>query len=142
MQNSQLASALRSVISNLHKTLRRQLPVAGTYSMTEIETIALLMRNERLLPSELASLTRVKTQSMSQIINKLEANEVVRRTPSRADKRKVYISLTAAGKKMIEKNIYERDEKLKEAIEHSLDKKEKELLQKAVGVLNKLLEHI
>jgi DNA-binding MarR family transcriptional regulator len=142
MHNSQLAPALRTVVSNLHKSLRRQMPVTGTYSMTEIETIALLLRNERMLPSELASLTRVKTQSMSQIINKLEANQVIKRTPSKTDKRKVYISLTASGKKMIERNIYERDERLGKAIEEALDKKEKELLQKAVVVLNKLLERI
>lgn len=108
--------------------------------MTEIETIAHLFRNPALLPTELAALTRVKTQSMSQILKKLEKEVIIKRTPSKEDKRKVYISLTAAGKKMIEKTKYERDEWLKEVMEKTLTAKEKELLQKALPVLNKLIE--
>jgi DNA-binding MarR family transcriptional regulator len=140
MDSSELSSSLRAVVSALHKGLRKQMSVVSAYSMTETETIALLMRNASLLPTELAALTRIKTQSMSQILNKLEEHGVIRRTPSKDDKRKVYISLTSFGKKMVEKTKYERDEWLKNSIEKSLTSKEKELLVKVLPVLNKLIE--
>jgi Transcriptional regulators len=111
----------------------------GAYSMTEIETVGHLARNEKLLPTDLARLTRVKTQSMSQILKKMENLGVAKRTPSKDDRRKVYISLTAAGKKEVEKHRYEKDEWLKNSIENSLNEKEKQQLEKIIPVLNKLI---
>ncbi len=138
METKELASSLRLAISSLHKGLRKQTQVANTYSMTEIETIGHLMHNGALLPTELALLTRITTQSMSQILKKLEAEGIIKRTPSKEDKRKAYISLTSSGKKTVEKTRYEKDEWLKASIEKSLSMKEKELLIKALPVLIKL----
>ena len=98
MTTQELAPTLRSVISAVHKSLRRQMSSVNTYSMTEIETIGHLARAGSLLPTELAALTRVKTQSMSQILKEMEEDRIIKRTPSKEDGRKVYISLTAFGK--------------------------------------------
>jgi len=140
MDISKLSSSLRSVISSLHKGLRKQMSSIKAYSMTEIETIGLLARHDSLLPTELASLTRVKTQSMSQILKRMEEEGVIKRTPSKDDLRKVYISLTPLGKKIVEKTRYDKDEWLKGAIERSLTDKEIELLTRALPVLQKLTE--
>jgi DNA-binding MarR family transcriptional regulator len=140
MNSLELSSALRLVISAIHKGLRKQMGLVNQYSMTEVETIGLLMRHASLLPSELAVLTRIKTQSMSQILKKLEEQGIVRRTPSKDDKRKVFISLTAYGNKMVEKTRCEKDEWLKASIEGLLSEKEKEILVKSLPVLNKLIE--
>jgi DNA-binding MarR family transcriptional regulator len=140
MHSGELASALRSTISKLHKGLRKQASSAERYSMTEMETIGLLFRSTALLPSQLAAHTHITTQSMSQILSKFEGQGVIKRTPSKEDKRKVSISLTAFGKKLVEKTRYDRDEWLKGLIETSLTAKEKDLLEKALQVLNKLIE--
>jgi DNA-binding MarR family transcriptional regulator len=140
MDITELSSSLRSVVSALHKGLRKQAHSTNTYSMTELETIGHLSRSSSLLPTELAALTRIKTQSMSQILKKMEEQGVIKRTPSGEDKRKVFISLTAAGKKLVEKVKYDKDEWLKGAIEKSLTAKEKEQLAKVLPVLNKLIE--
>jgi DNA-binding MarR family transcriptional regulator len=140
MNTGKLSSSLRSVISGLYKGLRMQMYSVNTYSMTEMETIGYLFRYSSLLPTELAALTKIKTQSMSQILKKMEGQGVIKRTYSKDDKRKVYISLTSFGKKMVEKTKYERDEWLKGAIEKSLTGKEKKLLAKTLPVLNKLIE--
>jgi DNA-binding MarR family transcriptional regulator len=140
MDSAELASSLRSVVSALHKGLRKQTSIVNAYSMTEMETIGHLIRSSSLLPSELAALTRVKTQSMSQILNKLEEQGIIKRTPSEDDKRKVGISLTSLGKELVEKTKYERDEWLKGIIEKSLTEKEIEQLAKALPILNKLIE--
>ena len=140
MNSSELSSSLRAVVSALHKGLRKQLYSVDAYSMTELETIRHLAKNTSLLPSELATMTRIKTQSMSQILNKLERQDVIKRTTSTEDKRKVYISLTDSGVKFVEKARYDRDEWLKEVIEKSLTEDEKKLLAEALPVLHKLIE--
>lgn len=139
MKTKDLASSLRTTISLLHKSLRKQMYSINALSLTEMETIGHLIRNTALLPSELANLTRVKTQSMSQIIKKLEELELIIRTPSKDDGRKVYISLTELGKQAVEQTRLERDQWLSDAIEETLTKEEKELLQKVIPVLNKII---
>ncbi len=140
MNLNDLSSSLRVVVSALHKGLRKQLYSVDTYSMTELETIRHLAKNDSLLPSELATLTRIKTQSMSQILNKLEKQKVIKRTASNKDKRKVYISLTDSGLKFVEQARYDRDEWLKELIEVSLTEDEKKLLAESLPVLQKLIK--
>ncbi|MBB3187523.1 MarR family winged helix-turn-helix transcriptional regulator [Microbacter margulisiae] len=141
MDPSSLSSSLRVVISALHKGLRKQMYSVDAYSMTEIDTIRHLLRNEMLLPSELAALTRVKTQSMSQILKKLEDQGVIVRTPSQSDKRKVYISITPFGREMVNQTKYDREEWLKGVITQSLTEEERALLEKALPVLHKLVEY-
>jgi len=138
MNTSELSSSLRLAVSSLHKILRRRSGMTDIYSMTEMETIGQLMHAGKLMPTQLASLTRVTTQTMSQILSKMEEQGIIKRTPSKEDRRRVYVSLTPLGKKFVEKARYERDELLKRTIETALSKKEMELLEKALPVLNKL----
>lgn len=140
MDALELSTSLRTAVTSMHKLLRRQSALVSEYSLTERETIGCLLRNPRLLPTELASLTRVKTQSMSHILKKLEQQGIIERTPSKEDKRKVYISITAIGKKTVQKARREWDEWLKGVIEGSLSEKEKDVLARAVPLLNKLIE--
>ena len=140
MNSTELSSSLRRVVSALHKGLRKQTSSTNSYSMTELETIRHLIHNTSLLPSELAVFTRVKTQSMSQILNKLESHGVILRTPSKKDKRKVSISLTAFGKEMVEKTRYVKDEWLRDLIDKTCTVDEIELLGRALPVLQKLIE--
>jgi DNA-binding MarR family transcriptional regulator len=140
MNSSELSSSLRAVVSALYKGLRKQLYSVDTYSMTELETIKHIAKNTSLLPSELAALTRIKTQSMSQILNKLEKQDVIKRTTSTEDKRKVSVSLTDSGVKFVEQARYDRDEWLKELIEKSLTEDEKTLLANSLPVLHKLIK--
>jgi DNA-binding MarR family transcriptional regulator len=77
---------------------------------------------------------------MSQILNKLDEMGMIKRTPSKEDGRKVYISLSASGKHLVEQTMQERDEWLKNLIRERLSDKEKEILEKALPILNKLLD--
>ncbi len=138
MHIESITSALRQSVSSLHKMLRRQTAEVAAYSMTELETIGLLARNNSMLPTELATRTRITTQSMSQILKKMEEQGIIERTPSEEDKRKVYISLTKEGKKLVAHVQYSKDIYLEELIERILTTKEKEILAKAIPVLTKL----
>lgn len=135
-----LASSLRSTVSALRKRLRKQVYSADTYSITEITTIGLLYREGPLLPSELAAMTKVRPQSMSQILNKIEKRGIIKKTPSETDGRKMYVSLTVAGKKIVEQTRYERDEWLANTIAATLTDEEKNILEEAISILNKLTE--
>jgi len=138
MNKSELASSLRMAIAILYKGLRKELTDSSGYSMTELQTVGLLFVTDKMLPTELARETRITTQSMSQILTKLEAEGVIVKTPSQTDKRKVYISITEFGREMIKRTQYERDQWLIQSFDSTLNKEDLELLEKALPVLHKL----
>lgn len=140
METKALTASLRAVISAIHKGLRKQMDAVDSYSMTEIATIGFLSRNEFCLTTELAAMAKVKTQSMSQILKKMESTGIIKRIPSKEDKRKIYITLTASGRRTVEKARYEKDEWLRNLIENALSEKERNVLEKALPVLQKLTE--
>src|SRR5579871_3293535 len=90
----QLASELRTVISRLIRKLRVKSEVAGLLSLTERSTLALLDQHKTLLPSEMAAMEKITTQSMSQILNHLSELGYINRKMSGIDKRKCMISLS------------------------------------------------
>src|SRR5689334_11776746 len=135
---NKLSSSLRMAVGSLHKVLRRQTSLITSYSMTEMETISLISRNDAILASELAVRTRITTQSMSQILKKMEDQQLITRTGSTDDKRKMHISLTPAGEKLVKQNRYERDAFLQKRIETMLNDKEVALLEKVIPILDKL----
>ncbi len=109
----------------------------GSFSITERTTLSYLSRESALYPSELAEINKIKKQSMSQVLNRLEGAKMIRRVISKEDKRKVAISLTALGKKMVEQSRYERDEWLAGAMQSVLQEKEMRILEAAIPLLEK-----
>lgn len=140
MNISNLSSSLRTTVSTLNKRLRKQDYSSNSYSITEIETMGYLHRKGNLLSSELAGLAKIKPQSMSSILDKFEKQKLIRRIPSKEDRRKVYIALTTFGKKVVEKTRYERDSWLTKNIDKTLTDKEKKTLKKAIEIINRLAE--
>jgi len=137
-ETAELAASLRSAVSAMHKRLRKQMYSLASFSITDIITMGYLYRQGPMLPSELAAHTGVKTQSMSQILNKMQEHKLIKRQPSKEDGRKVYIQLTATGKKIVEKTRYERDEWLGAAVDEHLSTKEINTLTQAIAILEKL----
>jgi DNA-binding MarR family transcriptional regulator len=113
---------------------------ADSLSITEITTLGYLYQHQSLFPSELAAMAKVKTQSMSQVLNHLTEQKLISRTASAKDKRKTAVSLTAFGKKMLEQTRYERDEWLANAILYSLSIKEQKFLAMAIPIIDKLAD--
>jgi DNA-binding MarR family transcriptional regulator len=138
MDTFELASALRGVVSDLHKRLRKQAYSAGGLSITETLTLSYLFREGSLSPSELAGINKIKRQSMSQVLTHLEELKLIRRVVSKEDRRKVAISLSAAGKNMIEKTRYERDEWLAKAIGERLGEEEIKTLAGVIPLLQQI----
>ena len=138
--NLQLASDLRVVVARLIKKLRTKSATAGKLSLTERSVLALLDQHKELLPSELAAMEKITTQSMSQILNHLLELGYIHRKADKTDGRKVIISLTKAGQDFLYKARNERDEWLNKALQETCSPKEQELLRRALGPLTKLVD--
>ncbi len=136
----QLASDLRTVVSRLIKKFRTKSAVGENLSLTERSTIKLLNQHKELLPSELAAMEKVTTQSMSQILNHLSALGYISRRIPATDKRKSIISLSKAGQAILYKVRNERDEWLNKAIKETLSAAEQQLLRQVIGPLTRLVD--
>jgi DNA-binding MarR family transcriptional regulator len=139
-QARQLATELRTVVTRLVKKLRSQSSVANELSLTERSVIKQLDQNKEMLPSELAAVEQVTTQSMSQILNHLLALGYISRRSSDTDKRKVIISLSSAGQELLHQVRNERDEWLSKAMKDIFTKEELDMLSRVLVPLTKLLE--
>jgi DNA-binding MarR family transcriptional regulator len=135
-----LAAELRTVITRLIKKLRKQSSTADKLSLTERSIIALLDKHEELLPNELAAMEKITTQSMSQILSKLQQMDLIKRRISETDKRKAIISLSDLGRTLLYQVRSERNEWLNKALEATCTAEEKELLKRAIGPLTKLVD--
>jgi len=135
-----LASELRTVVTRLIKKLRKQSSTADKLSLTERSIIALLDKHVELLPNELAAMEKITTQSMSQILSKLQQMELIKRRISETDKRKAIITLSDLGRTLLNQVRNERNEWLNKALEATCTTGEKELLKRAIGPLTKLVD--
>ena len=139
-QNTQLASDMRTVLTRLIKKLRTKSSLSGHLSLTERSTIALLDAHKELLASELAAMEKVTTQSMSQILAHLLELGYIHRKPSPTDGRKFIISLSKTGTKVLHDVRNARDEWLNNALQQTCTAEEQATLQRALGVLTKLVD--
>jgi len=141
MDTFTLASSLRTIVSGLSRRLRKTVHSVDSYSITEIHALSYLYHNDALSATELAKLLTVRTQSMSEILTRLKAAGLLDKTPSETDKRMSLITLTHLGRKMVEQTRYERDEWLAGAIDHTLTQHEKQVLQQAIAIMEKIRAH-
>jgi DNA-binding MarR family transcriptional regulator len=138
--DTEIAEQLRFVISRLVKILRSQIKNDELLSLTESSTLASVYQYAEILPSELAAIEKVTAQSMSQIIQALLGHGYIKKTSSTSDKRKVIITITAAGKKTVEKRRHEKQEWLAQSLFEKTTQREKETLINAIKVLTKLVD--
>ena len=136
----EIAGNLRTVIQRLVKVLRKQTHNDEMLSLTERSTLGLLYQHGRLMPTELAQMEKVTTQSMSQVIAHLFEIAYINKTPSESDKRKVYLSLTSAGKTYIDRLRQEKQEWLARVLHERVTPREKEVLSEAMTILAKLID--
>jgi DNA-binding MarR family transcriptional regulator len=135
-----LASEMRTIITRLIKKLRKHSVTGMALSLTERSTMSLLDQHGELLPNELASMEKITSQSMSQILNHLYALGYINRRISKEDKRKSIISLSAKGATTLKQVRSERDSWLYQAIAKECSPEEIALLKKALVPLSKLVD--
>ncbi|MGI4863204.1 MAG: MarR family winged helix-turn-helix transcriptional regulator [Janthinobacterium lividum] len=135
----QIAAELRTIVTRLVKKLRSHSPTRDKLSLTERSVIKQL-NEQPLLPSELAAREKVTTQSMSQILSHLSELGYITRQPSATDKRKVLITLSAAGQAVLLAVRQEADEWLTNALQATCTAAELAALHQALPALAKLVD--
>ncbi|MFT4259319.1 MarR family winged helix-turn-helix transcriptional regulator [Microbacterium sp.] len=89
----------------------------------------------------LADRERVTAPSMTSLINGLEEQGLVTRTPDATDRRRVQVDITDAGGDIVERTIARRDDELSTAMrELELTDAEVQTLRDAAALMRKLAE--
>jgi len=135
-----LATKLRPILTRLVRKLRKLSPADTPLSQSERSVLVLLEQNGELLSAELAVMEKITPQSMGQIINHLSALNLIDKKVSPTDKRKILLSISAQGAKMIQEVRNERDEWLSKALRQTCTPAEQQLLLQAIDSLNKLVD--
>jgi DNA-binding MarR family transcriptional regulator len=130
------ASELRIVLGQLVRRLRAE----HTFSISQGVVLARLDREGPQTTSALATVERVRPQSMAQTVAELQSAGLVSRTPDPTDGRRVLIELTAGGRDTLAADRRRREGWLAEAMAAELTPEEQETLIRAVPLLRRLTQ--
>jgi DNA-binding MarR family transcriptional regulator len=132
-----LAVRLRLAITRTSRRLRQE---AGTgLSPTLTSALATIDTHGPLTPSELAKRERVQRPTATRLVARLEALGVLQRAADPTDRRSSLLSVTPAGHALIEEMRGRKTAYLAHRIE-KLDAEERATLDRAAGILERLLE--
>jgi len=123
----------------LARQLRRHRPDNGL-TMSQLEVLGDVNRAGVTTPAEVAGRLQVRVQSLTDILNDLEARGLVSRRPDDTDRRRQLIELTHDGLELLLRDRAERDGWLYEAMREHLSELEFNLLMLTAPVLRKLAD--
>ena len=95
-----LANRLRPVLLHLNRQLRREIHSLGVTG-GQVSLLVQIKYNPGIGIRELAALERISVPGMSKFISRLEEAGLVQRAPVEGDQRRVGLTLTAAGQKVL-----------------------------------------
>jgi DNA-binding MarR family transcriptional regulator len=134
---AQVAGELRVVLGRLLRRLRAE----HGFPISQGSVLGRLDREGPQSVSDLASSERVRPQSMAQTVGELEAAGLVQRRPDPDDRRRQIVELTATGTEVLHEDRRRRVGWLAEAIANDLTAEERDVLRRAVPLLERLAEH-
>ena len=133
---TELASALRLAVLRAARRIRSQ-RVNTAVTLSQLSALATVSKCGPMSAGELAGIERVQPPSMTKILASLEADGLVERSPHQEDRRQSIISITAAGRDLLDAEIRARDNWLAtRLVDFSPD--ELRTLFEAVAVLDRL----
>ena len=137
----EVAGALRLSVGLLLRRMR-QSPVDGQLTVSEGAALARLDRGGPATSSALAKLEQISPQSMGATLAGLETEGLVARDPDPADGRRIVLSLTEAGQRVLQDKRNARTARLAEALSASLTADEIGLLAAAAPLLERLAQSL
>jgi DNA-binding MarR family transcriptional regulator len=135
-----LASALRISVSRLARRLRAERLAKGLepgLSDTQLAALAALERHGDMTPGELAEHEKVQPPSMTRVIAALEESGLVMRGPHATDRRQVVLTVTGAGRDVVQQSRELREAWLAQRL-RELTPQERATLRAAAPILEKL----
>jgi DNA-binding MarR family transcriptional regulator len=136
-----LAAQLRVTIGGLVRKFK-QSHADGDLTMSETATLSQLDRGGPATSSELARRDRISPQSMGTTIAALEQRGLIARDRDPADGRRVVLSLTDAGRRVIRDRRGARTERIARALDGGFTADELAQLRAAAPLLQRLAEKL
>src|SRR5213080_5246500 len=133
-----LANRLRPVLLQLNRQLRREIHSLGVTG-GQVSLLVQIKYNPGIGMRELAALERVSVPGMSKFVARLEEAGLVQRAAVAGDQRRVGLSLTAAGQKVLRSVKSKRTAWLAARL-RQLDPNELEVIDAAIEPLMHLVE--
>lgn len=137
-RSAELAVLLRPSLLRLTRLIRNQ-RADMSVTLTQLSAMGSLNKHGPMSAGELAAWERVQPPSMTKVLAHLEARGLVRRDAHPGDRRQAIISVTDAGRDLIERERRSRDAWLSKRLA-SLTPDERALLRNVLPVLDKLAE--
>lgn len=140
MEIESTAAALQIAVGRLVRRLR-QSHVPGELTLSEASVLSRLDRHGAAAPGELAAGERVKPQAMGVTLQGLEQRGLVTRAPDPADGRRVVMTLSDDGRRLLTDRRTLKTHALAEAIGR-LTGDERRALAEAARLLDRLAEEL
>jgi DNA-binding MarR family transcriptional regulator len=137
----EVAAALRVSIGLLRRRLRQVQP-DGELTLPETAALARLDRGGPATPGGLAKQEQISPQSMGATLGALEARGLVERRPDPSDGRRAVISLTGAGRQVLQDKRNARTQQLAQALVAGFTPVELSQLMAAAPLLERLAQRI
>ncbi|ARI52468.1 MULTISPECIES: MarR family transcriptional regulator [Streptomyces] len=136
-ESAAVAAELRAATGQLTRRVKREdrMPVG------QVAVLGALDRSGAMTTSELAADQRVRPQSMARAVGLLMDQGLITRRAHPTDGRKSLVELSAAGRALLEEERGRRTDWLAHAIESELSPEERELLARAIGLVERLAAH-
>jgi DNA-binding MarR family transcriptional regulator len=137
LDTTELANRLRPVLLKLNRELRREIHSLGVTG-GQVALLVQIKARPGIGMRELAAVERMSVPGMSKFIARLEEAGLVQRAPVEGDQRRVGLSLTAAGHKVL-RSVKSRRTAWLSARLRQLDPEQVEALEAAIEPLEQLL---
>ena len=137
---AELANALRPALLKLTRIVRQQ-RVDRSVTLTELSALGTLLIRGELTAGELAASEQVRPPSMTKVLAGLEERGLVRRVASPTDKRQAILSITDAGRALLDEERQARNAWLARRLA-TLNDAQRDLLRQAAPVLAQLAEAV
>lgn len=137
----EVAAALKLMVGRMARKLRQSHAVGDT-TLSEVSVLARLERDGPDSPGALAELERVRPQAMATTLAALEQRALVSRRPDPSDRRRVLLTVTEAGRKVIRDRRSESVQRLATALETEFSPAERRELVAALPLLERLAERL
>jgi DNA-binding MarR family transcriptional regulator len=134
-----VARDLRVAVGRVVRRLR-QAHEPGELTLSEISVLARLDRDGPATPGVLAHGERVKPQAMGTTLAALEQRGLVARMPDPADGRRVTMSVTEPGRRLLLDRRSESTRRLTEALAETFTPEERQRLLDVIPLLDRLAD--
>jgi DNA-binding MarR family transcriptional regulator len=136
-----LAAELTLVMIRFRARLRREAPQAAErITWPQVSTLARIIEREPVTVADLAQAEHMRPQSMADQVSALRAEALIFSEPSATDGRKVLISSTPAGRRLIQLVQKQREQWITRVLATTLSAEERAQLKDALELMSRVAQ--